>query len=344
MEPAVALARTTDDVSIAWSSSGSGPALVYLPAAPFSNTAAEWSIPVLRRAFERLATRVRLIQFDARGTGRSQRDVTDLSLDAMLRDLEAVVGAAGVERYAIFGSYSAVTHAIAAAARWPDRVSHVVLFGGAARGFVPMSGPGTQALLSLIERDWDTFVESAAHAWLGWPDPAQGRLAADWFRSATTPAIARATFEADAAIDVTAQCAEVACPCLVIHRLDTPPIDLATAQDLAASLPRGRLEVVPGRSASLFFEHGEAMADLIADFVTGVERRRSAGPGPGADLTPREVEVLRLVAAGESNAEIAARLGVTINTVERHVVNVYRKIDARGRADATAFAIRNGLA
>ena len=344
MEPAVALARTTDDISIAWASSGSGPALVYLPAAPFSNTAAEWSIPVLRRAFERLATRVRLIQFDARGTGRSQRDVTDLSLDAMLRDLEAVVGAAGVERYAIFGSYSAVTHAIAAAARRPDRVSRVVLFGGAARGFVPMSGPGTQALLSLIERDWDTFVESAAHAWLGWPDPAQGRLAADWFRSATTPAIARATFEADAAIDVTAQCAEVACPCLVIHRLDTPPIDLATAQDLAASLPRGRLEVVPGRSASLFFEHGEAMADLIADFVTGVGRRRSASKVPGDGLTAREIEVLRLVAAGESNAEIAARLGVTINTVERHVVNVYRKIDARGRADATAFAIRNGLA
>ena len=96
--------------------------------------------------------------------------------------------------------------------------------------------------------------------------------------------------------------------------------------------------------ASLFFEHGEAMADLIADFVTGVEHHRSASPGPGADLTAREVEVLRLVAAGESNAEIAARLGVTINTVERHVVNVYRKIDARGRADATAFAIRNGLA
>ena len=86
------------------------------------------------------------------------------------------------------------------------------------------------------------------------------------------------------------------------------------------------------------------MADLIADFVTGVERRRSGGRRPGHDLTPREVEVLRLVAAGESNAEIAARLGVTINTVERHVVNVYRKIDARGRADATAFAIRNGLA
>src|SRR4029079_18898874 len=97
---------------------------------------------------------------------------------------------------------------------------------------VPMSGPGTQALLSLIERDWDTFVESAAHAWLGWPDPAQGRRAADWFRSATTPAIARATFEADAAIDVTAQCAEVACPCLVIQRLRPPPLRHADPPDL----------------------------------------------------------------------------------------------------------------
>ena len=103
---------------------------------------------------------------------------------------------------------------------------------------------------------------------------------------------------------------------------------------------------MPGTSASLFFEHGEAMADLIADFVDGRRRAvaRRARDAGDRTLTAREVEVLRLVAAGESNAEIAARLGVTINTVERHVVNVYRKIDARGRADATAFAIRNGLA
>jgi DNA-binding NarL/FixJ family response regulator len=61
-------------------------------------------------------------------------------------------------------------------------------------------------------------------------------------------------------------------------------------------------------------------------------------------LSPREVEVLRLIAAGESNGEIAHRLGVTVNTVERHAANLYRKIDARGRADAATFAVRNGLA
>jgi DNA-binding CsgD family transcriptional regulator len=60
--------------------------------------------------------------------------------------------------------------------------------------------------------------------------------------------------------------------------------------------------------------------------------------------SPRELEVLRLIARGDSNAEIAAQLGLSINTVERHLANVYRKIDARGRADATAWAIRNGVA
>ena len=66
--------------------------------------------------------------------------------------------------------------------------------------------------------------------------------------------------------------------------------------------------------------------------------------GPSGELSPREREVLRLVAAGESNGQIAARLGISINTVERHVSNLYRKIEARGRADATAWAIRNSLA
>ena len=191
MKPLVARTRTQDGVSIVWSSVGEGPALIHLPGVPFSNREAEWQIPVLQRAFAGLGHDLRFIQYDGRGTGQSQRDVKDRSLDAMLLDLEAVVRASGLHRYALLGFYSSVTFAIAAAARWPEAVTHLVLFGGAMRGWTPMSGPSTQALLSLIERDWDTFVESAAHAWLGWPDADEGRLAADWFRTATTPAAGR---------------------------------------------------------------------------------------------------------------------------------------------------------
>ena len=145
---------------------------------------------------------------------------------------------------------------------------------------------------------------------------------------------------------MTAECANVRCPAVVLHRAPSPTVTLEESTDLAASLLYGRLEVLPGTSASLFFDHTDEVVATLVDFVVGRDRapalaRASELP---AGLTAREVEVLRRVAAGDSNAEIADRLGVTINTVERHVANVYRKIDARGRADATAFAIRSGLA
>ena len=141
---------------------GDGPPLIHLPGFPFSNLAGEWRIPAAHEAFERLARDVRLIQYDGRGTGHSQRDVTDFSLDAMLGDLDAVVGAAGLAaaQVSLLGFYASVPTAIAYAARHWDRVSHLVLFGGSAVGHSPMSGPETQALLSLIERDWNVFVES----------------------------------------------------------------------------------------------------------------------------------------------------------------------------------------
>ncbi len=348
--PTLDHAVTSDGVSIAWTSVGSGPALIHLPGVPLSNVEAEWRIPVLRQAFAGLARSARFIQYDGRGSGRSQRVVTDLSFEAMLRDIEAVVDAAGVATTDLIGFYHSVPIAIAYAARHPDRVRHLVLFGGSARGWGPMSSAGTQALLSLVDRDWDTFVESATHAWLGWPDGESGRLAAEWFRGATTPAVAREVFQVFSGVDVTADAARVEVPALVLHRRDAQVIPLQVSEELVAALPNGRLHLVEGTSASLFFEGRESMVRDILGFVADrtTEPARD-GPIPGATsrpkgLTPRELEVLRFVAQGESNAEIAGALGLSIHTVERHVANVYRKIDARGRADATAYAVRRGLA
>jgi pimeloyl-ACP methyl ester carboxylesterase/DNA-binding CsgD family transcriptional regulator len=351
VEPELANATAADGVTIAWTSVGSGPVLVYLPGVPFSNAAAEWRIPVLQRAYTSLADRLRLIQFDGRGSGRSQRDVTDLSLDAHLRDIDAVVEAAHVDECVLLGFYLSATLAIAWAARHPARVRGLILFGGALRGSDQMRGPGTQALLSLIERDWNTFVESITHAWLGWPAGEEGHLAADWFRTATSPANARATLRAASAIDVTVDAARVACPVLVLHRAEASVIPFELSAQLARTLPAGRLEVMPGSSAGLFFEETDPVVDWIVSFVIDPQAqpirspaRRSRSARGSGGLSPRETEVLRLLAGGESNGQIADRLGLSINTVERHVSNLYRKIDARGRAEATAWAIRNGVA
>ena len=349
--PDIASARSADGVHIAWMSIGSGPTIIHLPGVPFSNIEGEWQIPILRHAFTELAEHVRLIQYDGRGTGRSQRDVTDLSLEAYLSDLDAVIESAAVDRCVLLGYYHSALHAIAWAARHPDRVRGLILFGGTLRGSDAMRGPSTQALLSLIERDWDTFIESIAHAWLGWPAGDAGRLAADWFRTSTTPAVARATLQAASETDVTADAARVRCPVLVLHRADATVIPFELSAELARTLPGGRLETIPGSSASLFFEATELVVDRLISFVRDplaqpnlASGRRRARPIRGSGgLSPRETEVLRLLAGGESNGQIAARLGISINTVERHVVNLYRKIDARGRADATAWAIRNGV-
>ena len=352
MDPSVAYARTADGVSIAYLAQGSGPGFVLMPGVPFSNVVAEWQIPVLRRAYLGLADRMRIVQYDGRGAGHSQRVVDDLSLDAMLLDVDAVVDAAGMDRFALFGFYHSALHAIAYAARHPDRVTRLVLFGGALRGWEPMSGTGTQALLSLIDRDWDTFAESIAHAWLGWPDDDQGRLAAAWFRTSSTPEVAGRILREASAVDVTRDAAAVRCETLVLHRRDATVIPLELSERLVEAIPHATLRVLDGSSAALFFERTDEVVGELVRFVTGATAgRRPARPARGAatatgvaGLTAREIEVLRLLAGGQTNAEIAGDLGLSVNTIERHVGNVYRKIDARGRADATAWAIRRGVA
>ena len=98
-------------------------------------------------------------------------------------------------------------------------------------------------------------------------------------------------------------------------------------------------------SATLFFDDPQGTARLITSFLRPDRPPRAlAGPTtPVTPLTRREEDVLRLIADGESNAQIGQRLGISEHTVERHAANLYRKIGARGRADATAWALRQGI-
>jgi DNA-binding CsgD family transcriptional regulator len=140
----------------------------------------------------------------------------------------------------------------------------------------------------------------------------------------------------------------VTAPTLVLHRQGERQIGVDVSRTLADALPHGRLVVLPGSSPTLFLEDARGDLDLVTDFLsTGRTHGPGAIPrvGPSApDITGRERDVLRLLAAGDSNAEIARQLGITVHTVERHVSNLYRKIGARGRADATSYALRHGVA
>src|ERR1700745_3281279 len=165
--PPVMHARSSDGVSLALTVTGDGPTVVFVPWVPFSNLQLAWSNPLLSSVYEALGRRCTLIHYDGRGTGNSQRDVADLSLAAMVKDLEAIVDQSAFERVNLIAQYSSVPHALAFAASHPDQVDRIALFGGAARAWNAMSAQETQALLSLIEQDWNLFAESADNTWMG---------------------------------------------------------------------------------------------------------------------------------------------------------------------------------
>jgi DNA-binding CsgD family transcriptional regulator/pimeloyl-ACP methyl ester carboxylesterase len=341
--PELRFARTDDDVTIAYQVLGRGPVLVWLPS--LSNIVAQWRIPMLRAAYEALARNLTLVLYDGRGTGNSDRriDTRDLGVSAHLRDLRAVLADAGIERASLLGYYHSVATSIAFAAASPARVQRMVLFGGAARMREATSPAQTQALLSLVGQDWDVFADAAATTWLGWDASSSGRWTAEAFRTATTAPVAQAWFAAAQEIDVTALLPAVAAPTLVLHRQAERQIPVEVARRLAAGLPDARLVELPGSTPTLFIEDQATDLRLVTDFVTS-GRVASAPVEPAEHLTPRERDVLRLLATGEPNAEIARRLGIAVHTVERHSTNLYRKIGARGRTDAAAYALRQGLA
>jgi pimeloyl-ACP methyl ester carboxylesterase/DNA-binding CsgD family transcriptional regulator len=354
--PALRYTTTGDGVRLAYTVTGAGPTLVWMPS--LGNLVAQWRVPPLRDAYRRLAEGVRLVLYDGRGTGASDRrvDPDGLGLDGQVQDLAAVLDAAGSPGpLALLGYYHSVPAAVAFAARYPDRVGRLVLFGGGLRLRDAMSPQQTQALLSLVDRDWDLFAQTAAHAWLGWDSGENGRLIAEVFRTACSPDTARMIFQQADAIDVTAEAPGVRAPALVLHRQGERQMPVEVSSGLAAALPHGVLHVLDGTTPTLFVEHPAADVDIVTAFLGGDEipaardtsaapATPDAAPGPPPPLSDRERQVLRLLAGGSSNRQIARALGIAEHTVERHAGNLYRKIGARSRAEAAAYAVREGLA
>jgi DNA-binding NarL/FixJ family response regulator len=203
------------------------------------------------------------------------------------------------------------------------------------------------------------MTDTCAHLALGWSAGEVGRHAAQRLRESVTPEAARAALVAMGQFDVTALLPSLKTPTLVLHRSDVPwlPVDIARA--LASRIPEARLSILEGESTAPYLGDTEAAASAIDEFLGEVEEGRTArweagaagteqkGSRPAYDypngLTAREVEVLRRLAGGRTNSEIAEELFVSVRTVERHVANIYTKIGARGRANATAYALTHNL-
>jgi DNA-binding CsgD family transcriptional regulator/pimeloyl-ACP methyl ester carboxylesterase len=341
MEKTTQYTRTSDGVKIAFTTQGKGVPYLELPPIPFCHGAGPAEVPEWQAWDEAISQRGMLVMYDSRGTGMSDRDVTEYSLDGWVRDIEAVVDALEIETCAMFAPDSlAVPAAIAYAVRHPDRVSHLVLWQAHPHVRHILSDPGFATVLELIDRDWTLFSQVLVQVMEGYVPPETAQREAAMVRELHTQEGLKAAFRAAEDVDVTGLLPKVKAPTLVLHRRGGRQA-LSESMEVASGIPSAGLTVVDGSAFSWALEHPEAVLEALDDFL-GWKKAPEAVNGDGV-LSPREQQVLDLLVEGRSAREIGAELMLGVRTVERHISNIYRKIGAHNRAQATAFALSQGL-
>jgi len=339
MERDVRYCTTADGVRIAYTVTGTGPPLVWVADILASHVQREWDLPVLREYYSGAASWRTLVRFDSRGLGLSDREIEDLSLDPRVRDLEAVADRLGLGEFALLGDdpisgWVVVTYAV----RHPERVSHLILQDCCVSASDFTSAPSALTLTEMLVRDWEMFTENIGSLHFGWADP-QARQFGEYIRTCVTEQTVKRSYVALATVDVSSLLPLIRAPTLVLGHtaVRTQPVDMT--RDIAALIPDARVRVIEGG----WGDNIQDALDAIEEFLGGGEQRVSATKQPTIGLTPRETEVLSLLAGGYSAKEIAAHLAVSLSTVQRHIANIYAKIGVRGRVEAAAYAIERGL-
>jgi len=264
MEPRIQYARTSDGVNIAYSVMGEGQTLVF-PSNVWGDI--HWYLhnEATRREIDRLAASGwRIVRYDGRGMGSSDRDVSDFSLEARLRDLEAVVDLAAVERFVLCGYGQGGPVAISYAVHCLDRVSHLVLVNSFAQGSAYYQRvPTMRALIgmrSMAEEEWDFFTLTLATAAVGFADGALARKTAELFRSAMSARSFLSFVDAAEKVDVLDLLPKVTVPALVVRdRSGFVSEDLSRV--LATRIPGARFVATDDYPLELHsFVRGEALA------------------------------------------------------------------------------------
>jgi len=278
-EPRIQYAKTADGVSIAFWTLGEGMPLVWMSQAPFSNIQLEWQSPTERLLYEGLAQKRRLVRYDGRGLGLSERNAADFSLDAHTSDLDAVVDRLSLNRFALLGRANAGPAAIVYAVRHPERVSHLILIDAYARASDWTRMPQMKALGGLLGRDWETYTETYAHIVCGWAAGEEARAWARFLRATITHEAMQLLARSVRKIDVTELLPLVRCPTVVLHLREWQVLGVDTARELASEIPDARLVLLEGATVADW--DTEAALRSIDEFL-GEGEEAAAGAEPPA--------------------------------------------------------------
>jgi len=320
---------------VAYSTSGAGPSLL-CDTGWITDLRAQLELFAFSAFIERLAERFTVIRYDKPGCGLSDRDGIDLSFDGQVTAALAVADAVGAERFRLFGASQGGQLAAAIAARYPERVEAVVVYGMCASGRDLAPAEVRDSLVALVRAHWGLGLKALAGTFV--TDPTAEDLAGftRFQRASASADVAARLLEVYYETDVRDLLPAVRARTAVLHREADRGTRFELGREVAALIPGATLIPLPG-SSHLFY-HGDwpAVLEAVLDFLT---ERASQGPR----LTPRELQVAELVAEGLTNQAIARRLSVAPRTAETHVENIRRKLEVNSRAQIAAWVTRHQL-
>jgi pimeloyl-ACP methyl ester carboxylesterase/DNA-binding CsgD family transcriptional regulator len=339
---------SADGVGLAYAIDGDGPPLVKA-SNWMTHLEYERQSPVWRHWVRELSRSHTLVRFDERGCGLSDRQFAGTpSLDSYVDDLAAVVDAAGLERFALLGLSGGGPTAIEYAARNPERVTRLVLYGTWARGR-DLRGDAdaepTRLLGELVRVGWGGAIPAFRQVFSSIYIPSAGEEQKRWYdelqQASSSGEVAARLWQSRSGTDVRATAGRVAQPALVLHARHDRAVPYEEGRRLASLLPDARFVTL--ETDNHILQEGEpAWAVFLSEvraFLCDDERARPV-PADLSELSEREREVLELVAAGMSNEAIGERLFLSTRTVERHLSNVYAKLRLSGKSARAAAAAR----
>ncbi|MEZ5805625.1 MAG: alpha/beta fold hydrolase [Rhizobiaceae bacterium] len=272
----VAFCRSPDGTRIAYARSGSGYPLVKA-GHWLTHLEHDWHSPVWRPFLDRLNAQFHLVRYDQRGNGLSEWDVSDFSLDRFVEDLEAVVDACGVGRFALYGTSQGAPIAIAYACRHPDRVSHLVLQGGYEKGRLVRATESdraqAEAILTLMRHGWgkanSPFINAFATLFI--PNGSREQIGSlvDLQGLTTSPQNAVAIRSAVDGFDVSDLLERIGVPTLVMHARDDGVQPLEQGYALAARIPNAEFLMLESRNHVILPEEKawSVLFDGLARFI-----------------------------------------------------------------------------
>ncbi len=328
---------------VAWSAQGTGPPLL-CDSGWVTHLHQQLELFAFGPFMAALAERFTVIRFDKPGCGLSadrpadrrpapdrraaDQDPPDLSFEAQIEAALAVADAAGAARFRLFGASQGGQLAAAIAARHPERVEELVLYGTCARGRDLAPAAVRDSLVALVRAHWGLGSTMLASIFISDPTPEDVAAFTRAQRNFASAAVAGRALEVYYGTEVAALLPAIRARTLVLHREADQATAFALGREVAALIPGATLLPLPGTGHLFYHGRWAEVLDATLAFL---------GLPAGPRLTGRELEVAALIADGLTNQAIASRLAIAPRTAEAHVENIRRKLSVRSRAQIAAW-------